>query len=136
MGQRMTMEQYRKISKSKPKSKYGNKKVEIDGHVFHSIAESKYYLQVKWLLENKQILLYRLQPRYRLLDGFEKHGKKHRPIDYVADFEIHKLDGSIEVIDVKGAITDVFRIKQKMFEKKYPHKLSLVKYVNGRFEEI
>lgn len=135
MGQRMSMEQYRKISKSK-KSKYGNRKTVVDGITFDSKAESIYYKQVKWLLENKQIKSFKLQPCYRLEDGFEKNGKKHRPIDYVADFEIHKLDGSIEVIDVKGALTDVFRIKRKLFDKKYSHKLSLVKYVNGVFEEI
>jgi len=136
MGQRMSLAEYRKIRKPKRRSKYGNKKVELDGIVFDSVAESKYYQQLKWLHANKQILFYRLQPRYRLQDGFEKDGKKHRAIDYIADFEIHHKDGSIEVVDVKGALTDVFRLKQKLFEKKYPHKLTLVKYVNGRFEEL
>lgn len=135
MRQRMTVAEYKRVSKSK-RSKYGNRKVELDGLTFDSVAESKYYLQLKWLETNKQINFFRCQPRYRLQDGFEKEGKKYRPIDYIADFEIHHLDGSIQVVDVKGALTDVFRLKQKMFEKKYPHKLTLVKYKNGSFEEV
>ncbi len=135
MRQRMTVAEYKRVSKSK-KPKYGNRKVELDGLTFDSVAESKYYQQLKWLETNKQINFFRCQPRYRLQDGFEKDGKKHRPIDYIADFEIHHLDGSIQVVDVKGALTDVFRLKQKMFEKKYPHKLTLVKYKNGSFEEV
>lgn len=135
MGQRMTVAEYKRVSRSR-KSKYGNRKVELDGHVFDSVAESKYYQQLKWLEANKQINFFRCQPRYRLQDGFEKAGKKHRPIDYIADFEIHHIDGSIEVVDVKGALTDVFRLKQKLFEKKYPHNLKLVKYKNGSFEEV
>lgn len=132
---RMTAKQYRRRGK-RTRSKYGNKKVEIDGHVFDSRAEAKYYNQLKLRERAKDILFFRLQPRFRLQDGFEKKGVKHRPIDYVADFEIHHKDGSIEVVDVKGVKTQVFLIKQKMFEKKYPHKLTLVKWEKGRFVEI
>src|SRR5690625_2567779 len=131
---RMTAKQYRKLGRRR-RSKYGNKKVEIDGHVFDSKAEARYYQQLKLRERAKDILFFRLQPRYRLQDSFEKNGVKHRAIDYIADFEIHHLDGSIEVVDVKGYKTEVFKIKQKMFEKKYPHKLTLVQWKNGRFVE-
>lgn len=125
MGQRMTVDQYRKASKPK-RSKYGNKKTTLDGIVFDSKAEAKYYQQLKWLQECKEILFFRTQPRYLLQESFEKDGKTHRKIEYVADFEVHRKDGSIEVIDVKGAETDVFKMKEKMFHKRYPHKLSVV----------
>jgi len=133
--QRMTARQYRNASKRR-RNKYRNRRVEIDGHMFDSKAEARYYKQLQLLEKADEILFFKLQPRYRLLDGFEKNGVRHRPIDYVADFEIHHKDGSIEVIDVKGHKTQVFRIKQKMFEKKYPHKLTLVQWKAGRFVEI
>lgn len=114
---------------SQQKTKYGSKKVEIDGHVFDSQIEAKYYKQLKWLQEHNQILFFRLQPRYLLQEAFQKNGKTFRKIEYIADFEVHHLDGSIEVIDVKGYETEAFKIKRKLFEKKYPHKLSLVTYV-------
>lgn len=133
---RMTAKQYRKMKRRRRRSKYGNKKTELDGLTFDSKAEALYYSELKIRHRTGDILFFRVQPRYRLLDSFEKDGKKHRPIDYIADFEIHRVDGSIEVVDVKGAITQVFRIKQKMFEKKYPHKLTLVKLERGRFVEV
>jgi hypothetical protein len=110
-------------------TKYKSKKVEIDGHVFDSKIEARYYEQLKWLQEHNQILFFRLQPRYLLQEAFRKNGKTFRKIEYIADFEVHHLDGSIEVIDVKGYETEAFKIKRKLFEKKYPHKLSLVTYV-------
>ncbi|MGG4155720.1 DUF1064 domain-containing protein [Peribacillus muralis] len=107
-----------------PVSKYGNKKVTLDGHTFDSKAEAKYYEQLKWSQLHNQILFFRIQPRYLLQAAFMKNGKTFRKIEYVADFEIHNLDGSIEIIDVKGVETEAFKIKRKLFEKIYPHKLS------------
>lgn len=133
--QRMTVEQYRKRVAKPKRSKYGNRKVELDGHVFDSRAEAKYYQHLKLLEKAGEIHFFRLQPRYLLQDSFKKGGRTHRRIDYIADFEVHHKDGSIEVVDVKGHITDVFKIKQKLFEKKYPHKLTLVKWERGRFVE-
>lgn len=110
-------------------TKYNSKKVELDGIVFDSQIEARYYEQLKWLQEHKEILFFRLQPKYLLQEAFKKNGRTYRKIEYIADFEIHHLDGTIEVVDVKGMETEAFKIKKKLFEKKYPHKLSLVTYV-------
>jgi hypothetical protein len=110
-------------------TKYKSKAVEIDGHVFQSKIEANYYEHLKWLLEHKEIKSFSLQPRYLLLDKFRKNGKTYRKMEYIADFEVHHLDGSIEVVDVKGVETEAFKIKRKLFEHKYPYKLSLVTYV-------
>lgn len=120
------------------KSKYNNKKTEIDGHVFDSQIEARYYEQVKWLKANAEIQSFRLQPRYILQDAFSKHGKSHRKIEYIADFEIVHIDKEIEVVDVKGMITPDFAIKRKLFEKKYPFKLSLITYskIDGGWIDI
>ncbi|OLS39115.1 DUF1064 domain-containing protein [Bacillus sp. MRMR6] len=109
-------------------SKYGSKKVEFEGHIFDSQLEARYFKQLKWLEANKQILFFRIQPRYLLQEAFEKNGKKYRRIDYLADFEIHHLDGSIEVVDCKGVETTDFKLKKKLFEYRFPHTLSLVTY--------
>lgn len=130
----MTAKQYRKMRKRK--NKYNNRKVEIDGLVFDSLAESRYYQELQLRLNANDILMFRTQPRYMIQKPYEKDGKKVRAIYYIADFEVHHLDGSIETVDVKGAITAVFRIKEKMFNKIYPHKLTLVKWDKGRFVEI
>lgn len=120
------------------KTKYNNKKIEIDGHTFDSKAEAKYYEHLKWLQESEEILFFRLQPRYELQESFRKEGKLHRKIEYVADFEVHQLDGSIETIDVKGFETTDFAIKRKLFEKKFPHKLTLLAFsqIDGGWIEL
>jgi hypothetical protein len=111
-----------------PATKYGSKKVTIDGHTFDSKAEASYYQQLKWLKQAKQIKDFKLQPRYLLQEAFSKNGKHFRKIEYVADFEVHHLDGSVEVIDVKGYETKDFLIKRKLFERLYLYKLSVVTY--------
>jgi hypothetical protein len=110
------------------RSKYGNKKTIVDGIIFDSQAESKYYTQLKWLKQAKQIKDFKLQPRFLLLEGFKKNGKTFRKTEYIADFEVYNLDGSIQIIDIKGKITKEFAIKRKLFENKYLESLTLLKY--------
>jgi len=120
------------------KTKYNSKKLELDGHVFDSKAEAKYYEVLKLFQANEEILFFRLQPRYELQESFRKDGKLHRKIEYVADFEVHHTDGSIEVVDVKGFQTETFGVKRKLFEKKFPHKLSLLGFsqIDGGWIEL
>jgi hypothetical protein len=63
-----------------------------------------------------------------LLDGFKKNGKIFRKTEYVADFEAHNLDDSIQIIDIKGAIAKEFTLKRKLFERKYLGTITLLKY--------
>lgn len=135
--QRMTAEQYRGMNRRR-RNKYRNHRVEIDGHTFDSKAEARYYKQLKLRKRAEDIKDFELQPRFRLQEGFNKDGKRYSPIDYVADFRITHNDDSIEIVDVKGTQTQVFKIKEKMFHKKYPHKLTLVKWCYKRkgFVEI
>lgn len=130
---RMTAKQYRQRGR---RSKYGNKKVTLDGHTFDSKAEARYYSELKLRQKAGEINFFELQPKYTVHHGFEKNGVKFRPIIYIADFEIHHRDGSIEVVDVKGVQTQVFKMKEKLFNKKFPHKLTLVKWERGRFVEV
>ncbi|MBT2680032.1 DUF1064 domain-containing protein [Bacillus sp. ISL-35] len=107
-------------------NKFGNRKVLVDGIKFDSVAEAKYYEQLKWLKHAKQIKGFKLQPRFVLLDSYKKNGKTIRAIHYSADFEIHNLDGSIEIVDVKGYETKEFLIKKKLFEHRYEYTLKVV----------
>ena len=118
-------------------NKYGNHKQVVDGHKFDSKAEAMYYGQLKWLLQAKQIKGYKMQPRYLLQEGFKKNGKTYRKIEYVADFEVEKLDGTIEIIDIKGTVTKEFSIKRKLFERQYMDSIKLLKYDRDRgFVEV
>lgn len=107
------------------RSKYGNKRVTVKGVVFDSIAESRYFLVLLDKKKKKEILDYELQPRFLLQESFKKNGETFREIEYVADFKVIHNDGRIEIVDVKGMETEIFKIKRKLFEYKYPE-LSLV----------
>jgi hypothetical protein len=105
-------------------SKYNAKKVVIDGITFDSAVESYYYEYLKELKAKEKILNFELQPKYELISKFKKDGKQYQGIKYKADFIIYHLDGSEEVIDVKGMATPEAKMKRKLFNYKY-HDLKL-----------
>lgn len=100
-------------------NKYRNKKIQIDMYVFDSIAESKRYKELALLQKAKKIENLQLQPKFLLQESFKKNGKTYRKIEYIADF-MYEENGQVIVEDVKGKETEVFRLKHKLFEKKYP----------------
>lgn len=102
------------------KSKYGAKKIVIDGIEFDSKDEGKYYEYLKKLKAQGKILNFELQPKYELQPSFKKYGKTHRAITYAPDFLIYHLDDSEELIDVKGTETQQGNMRRKMFDYKYP----------------
>ena len=100
-------------------NKYNNKKTIIDGIKFDSEMESHYYIYLKQLKEIGEVVDFVLQPTYLLQEGFNLNGKRIRPITYKADFKVIYKDGHEEVIDVKGKLTEEFKIKRKMLLYRY-----------------
>ncbi|MEH7651990.1 DUF1064 domain-containing protein [Bacillus safensis] len=109
-------------------NKYGARKTVVDGITFDSKAEAKYYEHLKWLKQTKQIKDFSLQPRFELQEAFKKNSKTFRKIEYIADFEVTKLDGSKEVIDIKGMETKEFAIKRKLYERKFDTPLKVIAF--------
>ena len=99
--------------------KYNAIKIKIDGISFDSKKEANRYLELKTLERAGVISNLILQPKFLLQEGFVRDGKKYRAIFYIADFEYIK-DGKRIVEDVKGMKTDIYKLKKKMFLKKYP----------------
>ncbi|QFG05889.1 holliday junction resolvase [Bacillus phage 056SW001B] len=120
------------------RNKFNNKKVEIDGIVFDSAMEAKYYEYLKEEHKHGRVAFFDLQPRYTLQPSFKKRGKLFRAIDYKADFEVHYPNGDYVTVDVKGFETADFKIKRKLFEKAYPQELKLITYskIDGGWIEI
>jgi hypothetical protein len=123
-------EAYRRVGQTPPAdlgelktvSKYHARKKELDGHVFDSCAEARAYQNLRMQEQAGFIDGLRLQPRFLLQAGFrDDAGKWHRKIEYVADFEFSRTWGNQRiVVDVKGMLTPVFRLKEKLFREKYP----------------
>lgn len=108
-------------------SKYGNKKVLIDGIKFDSIAEGNRYKELKLMQRAGIIKELELQPKFLLQESFKKNGKTYRKVEYIADFQ-YKENGKVVIEDVKGKETDIFKLKHKLFEYKYRDlELKLVK---------
>ncbi|EGT4056865.1 DUF1064 domain-containing protein [Clostridioides difficile] len=101
-------------------SKYNAKKTVVDGIEFDSIREADRYCELKLLEKAKEIRNLELQPRFLLQDKFkDKQGNTHKKIEYVADFMYIDKCGKTIVEDVKGVLTDVYKLKKKLFLKIY-----------------
>lgn len=110
-------------------SKYNNKKVEVDGHVFDSEVEAMYYNLLKERHINGEVESFEIQPKFILQPKFRKRGKLFHPITYSADFKVVHNNGRTEIIDIKGMETDIFKLKAKIFEYTFPDlELVLLKY--------
>ncbi len=114
------MEQFRDTGEDRIMSKYGNKKVQIDRYVFDSQLEGRRYRELALLERAGEIKNLRLQVPFLLQESFKKNGKTYRKIEYIADF-VYEEKGQTIVEDTKGMKTDVFKLKQKLFEYKYPN---------------
>jgi hypothetical protein len=101
-------------------SKYGNKRVEVDGITFDSRAEAKRYAELKLLEKAGQISDLKLQPRFPFY--YQTGWTSELIFTYVADFSYvdnvppHPMT---VVEDVKGFRTPLYRLKKKLIEAQY-----------------
>lgn len=100
-------------------NKYKNKKVVVDNILFDSKKEANYYTKLKILKDAGKISGLRLQEKFVLQPSFKLHDKTYRAITYVADFVYKDSQGQVHVVDTKGYRTEVYKIKKKLFMKKY-----------------
>ena len=94
--------------------KYGATSTIIDWIKFSSKLEWRFY---QYFID-KGIEILELQPRFTLQEKFELNGDKIRAIEYVSDFKI-KHQGDVFYVDSKGFETADFKIKLKLWKKRY-----------------
>lgn len=98
------------------RNKYNNLPTVVDEIKFHSKKESVRYSELK-LEENAGLITdLQLQKPYQLIEPLIINGKRHRAIMYYADFTYIDEDGNFIVEDVKGMITDIFKIKYRLMK--------------------
>lgn len=101
-------------------NKYHAQKTWMKGRVYDSKKEANRAFELEMLEKYGKIHNLQKQVPFVLQEGYvNKRGKKIRPITYIADFT-YEEDGKIIVEDTKGVETEVFKIKRKMLEYKYP----------------
>ena len=102
------------------RSKYGNKKIEIDGVKFDSVKESKRYQALLLLQRAGEISDLELQPKFELIKSvkFADTDRAKSAIRYFADFAYtDTLTGKRIVEDVKSPATKkntAYRMKKHM----------------------
>ena len=101
------------------KSKYNSQKCHADGYEFDSKEEMRYYEYLKTLKAKEKILNFELQPKYTLLEKFKYMGKSRQAMTYTPDFLIYHIDGTEELIDIKGFSTQQGDMRRKLFEYFY-----------------
>ena len=111
--------------RNKSYNKYGNKKVVVDGHPFDSKREARRYKELKLLERAGKIKDLELQPKFELIPTIRTDTETLYAVSYYADFRYVECDsGRVIVEDVKskGTITQVYKIKKRLFIQKYGDK--------------
>jgi hypothetical protein len=98
------------------RNKYGAEATEVNGIRFDSKAEAKRYMQLKAMEKGGEIRDLRIQVAFELIPAQVVHGRKERPVKYVADFVYLDQEGNQVVEDTKSAPTKTreYTIKRKL----------------------
>lgn len=73
-----------------------------------------------------EISILEFHPRFLLQDKYRtKDGRNIKAIEYVSDFRID-VGGDVYLVDAKGRETTDFKLKRKIFEKRYQDEVLLV----------
>jgi hypothetical protein len=105
-----------KKAASKP-SKFGNRKVELDGEKFDSKAEASRYLQLLTMQRARLITDLRRQVAYELAPSVKFVGAARATpaLRYVADF-VYRQEGKTVIEDCKGFKTEGYRVKRHLMK--------------------
>ena len=122
MTETLTAAEYRKQASKPKRSKYGNRKVVIDGRKYDSNREAEYCEGLIVCEKAGAISGLEFQRRFPLL------GPKGELIaTYIADACFIDTEGKFRCQDVKGVITKEFRLKRKMMRALLGIEVEIVK---------
>jgi len=94
----------------KRRNKYGAVKTTVDGIVFDSKREARYYEQLKLERDCKIVAYFLRQVSIHLPGGTR----------LVIDFLVFYTDGRVRYLDAKGRETPAFKIKRREIQHHYP----------------
>lgn len=128
-AQKQVLDKLAGEQKKQKRSKYGNRKVVMDGIKFDSEREAARFGELKVLRAMGKIRDLRLQANFTLVEGYTTiEGKRIKPMVYRADFVYERVtepdcNGTVrwlrEVEDAKGAKTKGYLLKKKLMQDKY-----------------
>lgn len=98
----------------------------LDGSYYASMFECSYANELYARKQNKEIESYETQFNMPLIVNGQKIAT------YIADFIIHHLDGTDEVVETKGFATPIFRMKWKLVCALYEHEYKITLLMQGK----
>lgn len=110
-------EHFDSCKSSSSRSKYGNIRAEYNGMAFDSKVERDYCVYLDIIKEAGEVEYYLRQTRFDL---------PGRTV-YRCDYSVFYADGHVEYVDVKGRLTDTFKLKKRQVEELYPVEIKIVK---------
>lgn len=100
---------------------YHRTQVALDGYLFDSETECRYYKHLLELGERDLIADIEVKPSFVLIPPFEWCGHKENGMVYTPDFSYIELKTNTRVyIEVKGVLTDEFRLRLKIWKWLHP----------------
>lgn len=128
-AQKQVLDKLAGEQKKQKHSKYGNRKVVMDGIKFDSEREAARFGELKVLRAMGKIRNLRLQANFTLVEGYTTiEGERIKPMVYRADFTYERAtepdcNGTVywlrEVEDAKGMKTKDYLLKKKLMQDKY-----------------
>ena len=99
---------------NKGKNKYNSRKTKYNGRYYHSGLEAKYAQDLDWRKKAGEIK--EITPQFKIaIRVNDQH-----ITNYYMDFKVILIDGTIEMHEVKGMETDLWRIKWRLSIALYP----------------
>ncbi len=106
-----------KLLQKKPRNKYGAIKKKYNGVTYHSTKEARYAMFLDRKIQAKEVERWERQIVFKLMVGGVFIA------NYILDFQVWYMDGTVKYIDVKGMKKGqafyVFQIKQKLMKALY-----------------
>lgn len=115
MNEHISIDEYRYTNQKV--SKYGNRKTMYKGEMYDSKKEAD-YAQTLDLMTKARDAATRVQSYERQVP-YPIFVREKKICTYLADFVVMYADGGVEVVDVKGVKTDVYKLKKKLVEALY-----------------
>lgn len=91
-------------------AKFGNRASDYNGIIYDSAFEAEYAQELDLRMKANDIAGWKRQVKISI------DIKEYHICNYFCDFEIEHNDGSLELVEVKGFETEIYRMKKKLLE--------------------
>lgn len=94
-------------------NKYNAKSIYYKGEFYHSKKEAAYAMELDLRVKAKEVIRWERQVKISLDIG------DYHITNYFVDFRVYLKNGDIELTEVKGFETEIYRLKRKLLEAIY-----------------